>query len=119
MRLDRNKPFGEVFGHAYAVYEQGGVLFDGAGAPLILPEPKKTEEFIPQFSTDSPVNYEIQQARDFLNGILKEGPLTQNAIYREAENNNQNWEAVKTAFAAMHGQTFKQRNGFYWKLKTK
>lgn len=117
MKLNRKEPYGEVYGHAWAAYEQGGVLFDGAGEPLQEVKPLQQEPLSITSFDDSP-NYQGMQARDFLNGILKEGPLTQSAVFKECEANNQDWESVKTAFAAMGGQTFKQRNGFYWKLKT-
>jgi len=116
MKLNMNLPYGEVYGHPFAAYEQGGVLYDGAGEPLEAPV--RVEQTSVSVPTDFSPNYQGMQARDFLNGLLKEGPLTQTAIYKEAENNNQNWEEVKKAFSEMGGQTFKQRNGFYWKLKS-
>lgn len=116
MKLNFNKPYGEVYGHPLATYEQDGKLFDSAGAPLQTTR-ENDEPVTAPGGRLSDKSQAFFQAHDFLEGILKEGPLTQRAIYKECESNNQDWEAVKAAFADMGGETFKQRNGFYWRLK--
>ena len=117
MKIDFNKPHGVIFGHPYAAYEQNGFLYDGAGERLNskTEETEETEETEPQRDA---IKYDLQQAKDFLLGILREGPLTKTAVYKECEANNQNWEAVQQAFNDIGGETFKIRNGIFWKLKT-
>lgn len=33
-KLDRSRPYGTVHGDSAAIYEQDGILFDGAGNPI-------------------------------------------------------------------------------------
>ena len=115
MKLDFDKPHGVVFGHAYAAYEQDGILYDGAGERIDKPEVKEEVETSGQ---EDAINYQARQAKDFLLGILKEGPVTRTAIYRECEANNQNWEEVQKAFADIGGEAVRIKNGIFWKLKS-
>lgn len=129
MKIDLNKPHGVVYGHPYAAYEQNGHLYDGAGDRLVPEEPvqESKEELIQtvqanpeilDFDQSDAINYQERQAKDFLKGILREGPLTRTAIYKECEANNQNWDTVQKVFSDMGGEALKIKNGLFWKLKT-
>jgi len=97
-KLDLKKPYGTIFGHPIAAYEQNGVLFDGAGKPVNMgPKPvfSKNTTFAP--GLDDP----LAGAKAFLLQILKENPLSKSIVYREAENNNQVWDHVRDAAIAL------------------
>ncbi len=112
MKLDMKRPYGLIYGHSFAQYEQDGKLFDSTGLLLVesehAPEPKPTSE---------ETKFSEAQARAFLTGILAGGPILRSAVYRECEANNQNWDDVRTVFAQI-GYEQKIRNGIFWKLKT-
>ena len=114
LKFDPKKPYGMITNHSWAKYEQDGILYDGQGQPMDqvgeeenydLPEPPKEKIF------------DLNQARDFLTNILADGPLARSVIFKECNSNNQNWEAVKTAFADMGGEAVTKRNVIHWKLK--
>jgi len=97
MKLDRTKSFGVVYGHDEFQYVQNGVYYDGTeqsiertedGAePMILRGDRKPDE--------------IENAKKFLAQILKEGPIMKSAVFKEAEMNNQPWDAVTQARVLM------------------
>lgn len=50
MKLDRSRPFGEIFGgNTGAKYEQDGVMFNAQGEAIVKPkaEPEKKVETLP------------------------------------------------------------------------
>jgi hypothetical protein len=111
MKLDRSKPYGTIHGHTHAMFEQSGRLFDGAGSLLgdhSKEVPKQQDLKIP---TD-----DLAAAAEFLKNILKSGPLSKAAVYKAAEQNNQPWPQVKSAFDDLKIVKFQYGNAETWKL---
>lgn len=121
MKFDPRKPHGTITNHEWARYEQDGILFDGKGLPRLdqiisvkeNPEPEKIE-----LNISDKKDFPLDNAKAFLTNILSDGPLARSVIFNECTNNNQSWDAVKTVFADMGGETMKRRNVLYWKLRT-
>ena len=109
MKLDKKAPYGQVYGHGQAVFEQDGVLFDGAGESLPTANELKKRKPAP-----NPV--EMNQAEAFLLQILKGNPLTKSAVYKETESNNQNWDEVRDAAVRIGIIKFQQAKMEMWKL---
>lgn len=121
MKFDPKQPHGLIMNHPWARYEQGGVLFDNQGKPLggdVEEIDLAEEETFTEPINNSQKDFALNNAQAFLKNILAEGPLTRSSIFREASNNNQNWDVVKTAFAELEGEVFTRRNQIHWKLKT-
>lgn len=113
-KLDRTKSFGIVCGHAYAAFEQDGLLFDGAGELAGTPKTVAADERVVKDSiiqTDALVS-----ATAFLLNILKEGAVTKAVVYKEAGNNNQVWESVHTAAIDMGIHKLNFKGAETWKL---
>lgn len=112
MKLNREEPFAELWGHPRAKYEQGGVLFDGRGDSL---EPITEEERSEPFY-DPKVPDEVRNGWEFLKHVLREGPVAKGSLYREAELNNQNWQNVRGAAALMGIVSTKVKGVEMWRL---
>lgn len=104
-KLDRGRSYGVVAGHSWALFEQDGVLFNGAG---------ETQEGGPDPVTIE--TNELNGAKAFLSQILKGGPLSKATIYKAAGENNQPWPDVKAAAEDMKIVTFSYKNAETWKL---
>jgi Fe-S cluster assembly ATPase SufC len=113
MKLDRTKSFGVVYGHDDYQYVQGGVYFDG------------TEESIEEIEDNAEALVlrgdrkpdDIEGAKKFLAQVLKEGPIMKSAVFKEAEMNNQSWEAVTKARVLMNISEQKGPGGnLRWRL---
>lgn len=115
MKLNKQRPYGTVFGHDTAVFEQDGLLFDGAGEPL---GGEQSRVPVKESAVASKTQAKIASARAFLENILSGGALDKSVIFKEAENNNQHWGDVKTAFAQMEGKTFKRGAVTLWHIST-
>jgi hypothetical protein len=119
MKFDSKKPHGVITNHEWARYEQDGVMYDWEGHPRMLDmvedivEPEEIELVI-----EDKKDFTVNNAKDFLTNILADGPLPRSVIFKECNANNQNWDAVKTAFADMGGEALTRRNVIHWKLKT-
>ena len=123
MKLDTRKPYGTITGHPRARYEQAGVLFNNEGEPIggdvqEIDLAEDEETILPE---KEPINnnqrdFSYASAEAFLKNILAEGPLTRSVVFRECSANNQEWEKVKEAFAAL-GEPFTRKNIIHWKLK--
>lgn len=97
VKLDHSKPFGVVYGHDEYQFFQGGLYFDGMEMSI---EPR--DDSVPALILRSERQPEaIESAKKFLAQILKEGPIMKSAIFKEAEMNNQPWEAVTAARVLM------------------
>ena len=109
--LNPAKPYGVVYGHDTIRYTQDGKNYDarhrevGAEAP----KPGKVQKTV---ASAAP----ISSAKAFLLQILKENPVSKSAIYKEAENNNQNWDEVKNAAIELGIVKFSTANLEMWKL---
>lgn len=110
MKLDRRQPFGEIYGHPCAKYEQGGLSFDCEGNEICTD--------IAPVSKPKPAEPDLANAVAFLKVILAGGPVDKAAVYKEAESNNQNWSEVTTAFAKLRGVAFKRGQTQVWRLNS-
>jgi hypothetical protein len=106
-KFNLKEPYGTVYGHDSARYEQNGLLYDAQYKPLI-PEPPK-----PKTKAVTPA---VDAAAAFLLQILKENPLSKSAIYKEAEANNQDWESVRNAALTLNIGKFQKNNLEMWRL---
>ncbi len=109
-KLDKSKGYGTVAGHDKAVYEQNGILFDGAGDELT---PDKAKAVKAEATSRDMM---LESAALFLKNILINGPMDRSALYREVEQNNQDWESVKTAAAKLEVRKYKKGSTEMWKL---
>jgi hypothetical protein len=111
MKLDKTKDFATITGHRFAMFQQDGVLFDGAGLPLT---DEKTEAVV---AKDRIIESDdVASARAFLLNVLSGGPLSKAALFKVAEDNNQPWDAVKKAATLMSMITFTFNKALMWKL---
>jgi hypothetical protein len=120
MHFDPTKPHGVVSNHSQIRYEQNGRSYDRQFR-LIGGVPDAEEEIdtvvAPKPLEPGERDFELEQARAFLLTVLAEGPIRRAELYKVAETNNQSWDKVKTAFAAMEGQITKRNNSVFWQLK--
>lgn len=122
MKFDPKKPYGLITNHAWARYEQDGILYDCQGNPMdqineqVVIEEPVVETIEQNFIVKK--DFALKNAEDFLSNILADGPLPRSTVFKETSSNNQNWDKVKTAFAEMGGETLQRKNVLYWKLKT-
>lgn len=112
-KLDRSKPFGMIYGHSIALYEQNGLLYDGLEE--LIGTPKTVKEKLVE--EDRIVTDNMANARSFLINILKSGPLSKSAIYKATEENNQNWDSVKQACDDLKVAKFTFQKSEMWKLQ--
>jgi hypothetical protein len=117
MKFDPKKPHGVITNHDWARYEQDGVMYDWQGQPRVIDTVEETEPEEIELVEVNEKDFELSNARDFLNNFLADGPLPRSVIFKECSANNQNWEKIKTAFADMGGETLTRRNVIHWKLK--
>jgi hypothetical protein len=116
MRLDTSKPYGMIYGHEKARFEQEGKLFSATGLSLDEPQPKaplvELEETLGaenKFTKDA--------VKDFLVALLPAGEEIERAtVMREADINNLDWDAVKTMFVELRGKSVKRKNVLFWSL---
>ena len=107
--MDKDRSHATIYGHPTAVFEQDGILYDGAGNPL--KPPKKTKGDVIETAG-------VEKAKEFLQHVLKENPLSKAAIFKASEESNQNWNEVRDAFLALGVQKFQYQNMEMWKLVT-
>ena len=107
-KFDASKPHGVVTGHAEAMYEQDGVLYDGVGEPLIPKEepPKEEQQESKQESKEAV----------FLKNLLDGTQMAQKTIKQESDELGLIWDDVRTAAADMGMNIFKQGSANIWKL---
>jgi hypothetical protein len=123
MKFDPKKPHGTITNHEWARYEQDGVLYDNQGNPREADEIEEEIDPIEDSTFADPINnnqrdFAYANAEAFLKNILAEGVISRSSIFKEASNNNQNWDKVKAVFADMGGEIVMRRNVVHWKLKT-
>ena len=110
MKLDKSFPYGTVTGHAVAAYEQGGMLFDGAGESLGAPRRSAVDRDKVIQSAD------LQSAKTFLETVLSNGALSKPVVFKAAEGSNQSWDLVKQAAEDMAVVKFQFQKMETWKL---
>jgi len=113
-KLDKDKPFGIITGHARAHYEQDGQLFNAQGEVVEPPGVMKSSEDGAAIPTD-----ELDSAKQFLMNILKGRSLPKAEIYKEAESNNQVWDNVKNALVEIGAVKVMVGKTETWKLSEK
>lgn len=99
-KLDQSKPYGQIWGHPEAQYEQGGQLFDSMGEALSQDKLAR--------ATSAP-DEELTDAKTFLLNLLIGGPMLQGNIKRESEDANLVWSDVQNT--ANELKIFKYKNG--------
>jgi hypothetical protein len=116
-KLDTKRPYGTVIGHDWAKFEQDGNLYDFSGR--VPGQVYLDDEDEPPKAATEPVegrDFALENAKEFLKNLLSGGPITKSAVFKEAENNNQVWDKVQSAFAQMNGEKVKRGNWTLWKL---
>lgn len=120
LKFDPKKPFATIIGHAWARFEQDGILYDYQGrASGQVEAAVEPEVEVTTTATEGKVEWrdlELENAKQFLKTVLAGGPITKNAIYKECENNNQKWEKVQEAFTELGGAKVRNGNWTLWKL---
>ena len=111
MKLDFTKPYGTIYGHDEARYEQDGHLFRANGEPVTPPPPSPSPAGDMVIETDA-----VDSAKTFLTNVLKNGPLSKSAIFKIAGENNQEWKAVSDAADSLNITRFSYKNATMWKL---
>lgn len=112
-KLNFKQPYGVVYGHDEIRYTQEGKNFNAQGQEVTPAKPEakpKVQSGEPEKATP------LSNAKAFLLQILKENPLSKSAIYKEAENNNYNWDDVRNAAIDLNIAKFTQKNLEMWKL---
>lgn len=112
--LNLKQPYGVIYGHDVARYEQGGKQFD-AQYRLVTPSPKVKAVSMAGLLGEQDID-PLESSKAFLLNILKENPLSKSVIYKEVENNNQEWDQVRDAALALGIVKYSQKNLEYWKL---
>ena len=111
-KLDVTQPYGTVVGHDLARYEQNGLLYSATmellGTPPTVEAKVKDSRII---MTDA-----VASGKAFLMTVLKGNALRKAAVFKEAEANNQPWDAVKDAAIEMGIVKFKYQGQETWKL---
>jgi hypothetical protein len=130
-RLDEKRPYGTIWGHSEAGFEQDGLLF--GFDKICLDDAKKAEKATVKTEveeTEPPTGLPdknkvletdaVDSARRFLTTILANGPVAKTVVFSEAQKNNQDWTSVKEAAAIMDIQVVKQAKNKpeQWALKT-
>lgn len=110
-KLDFSKPYGMIFGGTRGeCFEQDGIVFDRQGLP-VKAEVESTVTDSRVIPTDS-----LDSAKAFLKQILKKGPVSKPAVFKEANNNNQNWADVTQAAVELKITKFNYKDIEQWKL---
>ena len=109
--LNLKQPYGVIYGHATAQYDQGGKLFD-AQYRLVSPPKEKEVSLVGLTGEIDPLG----SAKAFLLNVLNQNPLSKSVIYKEVESNNQVWNDVRDAALALGIVKFTQKNLEMWKL---
>lgn len=120
MRLNRRQPFATITGHEWARFEQNGILFDTTGATqdsdaVIENAAKPTKPGKPAIKL-STSELKLNSAKEFLRTLLAGGPMDKSVVFKEAENNCQDWENIKLAFSQLNGVNFKHGPSTLWRL---
>ena len=117
MKLDRTKSFATVYGHESASFQQGDVLFGGDEMALEALTPAAKRRQTQADKDDTIPTDDVTSAKVFLTTILKGGPVSKSAVFKEAESNNQSWAVVTTASADMGIVKFQVKGQEMWKLQ--
>jgi hypothetical protein len=117
-KMNLKAPYGAVYGHDTASYEQNGVLYDAEFNPLT---PLSKKEAAKPTSEEPTLKQELaspklRDAEEFLKNILQHNPLSKAVVYKEAESNNQNWDTVKDAFISLGIIKIVLKGTELWKL---
>jgi len=112
MKLDFNRPKGQIYGHPQAVYEQDGQLFDGAGYPIVLEDKTVEESEVEEVSKEQKID-----AEKFLNDTLYGAAISESKLYKLAQDAGLQWDVVKNVSNEMTNiRKYRQGNSTMWKL---
>lgn len=116
MKFDIKQSYGEVYGHPNgARYEQNGRLFTPSGD--LIGEPVKVSK-----APAKPVVEEVEDTTAlsnevaFLLNVLSGGAMSKSKLFREVEQNNLEWDAVRNAAPAAGVRTYRQGSTEMWRL---
>ena len=104
-KLDTKRPYGTVYGHAEASYEQDGKLFDGGG------------DVLEQTTRIDTVRVDVDPV-EWLSTLLAGGAVSQPTIVKQADIVGLSWHSVSNAGNKLNVNKYKQpgSNTNYWKL---
>lgn len=111
MKLDKTQPYGLVYGHERAHFEQKGVLFGADGTALDYAAPA-----VPDAKDRIIESPDVDSARTFLLNVLKSGPLSKSALYKIVLDNNQDWQVINNAAELLGVVRFAYQKTTMWKL---
>jgi len=117
MKLDMNRPKGQVYGHSSAIYEQDGKLFDGAGVCISDDEPETkpvSKSSKPEPAEETPAA--SVDCMKFLAETLHGAAMSETKLYKACEDANLNWTDVKNAANEMNIRKYRQGSATMWKL---
>ena len=97
-KLDQNRPYGQIWGHPEAQFEQDGKLYDSMGEAI-------SKERLTRAAKEP--DEELTDAKTFLLNILIGGPMLQGNIKRESEDANLVWSDVQDAANELKIHKFK------------
>jgi hypothetical protein len=122
MQLNPKQPYATIVGHEWARFEQNGILFDSRGSAREAAKTitKAAANKAKPVAAPAPAaqDTKVENAMEFLRNLLAGGPIDKSVVFKEAENNCQDWETVKTAFAQMNGANIKRGPSTLWRLNT-
>ena len=107
MKFDETKPFGVICGDPNRRFEQNGLFYDSSKR-MIGGELDIADLII---QTD-----QVDSAEAFLRNILEGRAVSKSAIYKEAENNNQDWDSVKKASEMVKVIKSQRNKQEFWQL---
>ena len=106
MKLDRQKGYGQIWGHSQAMFEQDGMLFNCAGNAIAASAV--------EVKTSAPVL--AKGATEFLRALLHDGAVPATQIRADAEAAGYSWRTVQRVKAALGVLAVKEgRGGWVWK----
>lgn len=111
MKLDKNRPSGQIYGHHRAVYEQDGKLFNGAGE--LIEDEKSSKEKVTEPVKEGVLN---KNAEQFVRETLAGGKMNQDRVYAASQEAGMVWDDVTTAAAALNVRKYKQGTYTMWQL---
>ena len=102
--LDTSKPYGTIYGHDSAAFQQGGVLFDAAGEELDPDDGEVKDES----------GYDTAKA--YVMEMLSGNPVSKEALEKEAGIRQINWADVRQVFTNLKLIEYKAGKAVLWKL---
>lgn len=116
MKLDFNRPKGQIYGHQHAVYEQDGKLFDGAGHLIGGDTVGKKETTKPKEEKPT-VLVNKENVKKFIRDALHGAPMSESKLYNAVQETDFTWDLIKDVANEMGTiRKYKQGSATMWKL---